>query len=171
VPSGKVHDQITVVTAVAAVPVWWLLTPAKDVLPLIITLAAYIFSGLWFSHDLDTNSVPYKRWGAFRWIWLPYRKLVPHRSWISHGTAVGPLVRVVYFLFMLWIVSRAILWVLIYEGMKINRDVLLGTIWNHTLIWTFAHPTIDLWLLIGLVLGGVTHSAADTVVSFAKKVW
>src|ERR1700709_901538 len=96
-PSGKVHDKITVVTAALAVPVWWFAAPAKDYVSLIVALGSYIFSGFWLSDDLDTNSVSYKRWGAFRWLWWPYQKLVPHRSWGSPGLGVGPLNRVLYF--------------------------------------------------------------------------
>ena len=73
-PSGKTHDRLTVVTAAAAVPVWWLYAPDRDVPALVVTLAAYVFSGFWLSDDLDTNSIAYKRWGALRFLWWPYRK-------------------------------------------------------------------------------------------------
>jgi uncharacterized metal-binding protein len=171
VPSGKVHDTITLVTAAATVPVWWLLSPVRDPAALGFVVGAYVFSGLWLSHDLDTRSVAYQRWGPFKFLWWPYRKLVPHRSWISHGPALGPLIRVVYFIMMLWAVSRGILWILIRQGLPINRDALLGSLWTRGLSWTFEHPSYTLWALAGLILGGIAHSVADTVVSFAKKVW
>ena len=170
-PSGKVHDKLTVVTAAAAIPVWWLASPVKDWLALVIALGAYIFSGFWLSDDLDTNSVSYKRWGAFRWLWWPYQKLVPHRSWVSHGLGVGPLIRVLYFLVMLWALIRCVGWLLTRAGVPINRDALLMDAWQHTWAWTLAHPTWALWGVIGLVLGGVTHSVADMIVSWAKRVW
>ncbi len=112
-PSGKVHDKLTVVTAAASVPVWWLEDPTHSVAGFVIGLTAYLFSGFWLSDDLDTNSLAYKRWGAFRWLWWPYQKLVPHRSWVSHGIGFGPLFRVAYFLVMLWAVMRVVLWGLI----------------------------------------------------------
>lgn len=170
-PSGKVHDKITVITAAAAVPVWWLTTPVKDFQALIIALGAYLFSGFWLSDDLDTNSVSYKRWGAFRWLWWPYQKLVPHRSWVSHGIGVGPLIRVLYFILMLWLVVRLVGWALIEFGIRIDRNALLLDAWRGTWAWTLAHPTWAMWGLIGLVLGGVAHSVADIVVSWAKRVW
>ena len=75
-------------------------------------LAAYLFSGFWLSDDLDTHSLAYKRWGWLRWLWWPYQKAVPHRSWISHGIGFGPIFRVAYFLVMLWAVLRGGLWLL-----------------------------------------------------------
>jgi len=170
-PSGKTHDKLTVVTAVAAVPIWWVATPVKDWVSLTIALAAYVFSGFWLSDDLDTNSISYKRWGAFRYLWWPYQRLVPHRSWVSHGIGVGPLIRVLYFLLMLWALVRVVTWGLVLAGVPLNREALLMGAWHHTLAWTLSHPTWAVWAVIGLVLGGVTHSVADVVVSWAKKTW
>ena len=115
-PSGKTHDKLTVITALAAVPVWWLEAPARDWVGLTVGLTAYLFSGFWLSDDLDTRSLAYKRWGAFRFLWWPYQKLVPHRSWVSHGIGFGPIFRVAYFLVMLWALMRAVLWLLITGG-------------------------------------------------------
>jgi uncharacterized metal-binding protein len=170
-PSGKVHDKITVVTAALSVPVWWFVTPVKDFQALVIALGAYIFSGFWLSDDLDTNSVSYKRWGAFRWLWWPYQKLVPHRSWVSHGIGVGPLIRVLYFVLMLWLLVRTVGWVLIQCGVHVDRNALLTSALHGTWSWAIAHPSWAMWGLIGLVLGGVAHSVADIVVSWAKRVW
>ena len=171
VPSGKTHDKITVVTAIAAVPVWWWESATKDWAGLAVGLTAYFFSGFWLSDDLDTHSIAYKRWGALRWLWWPYQKLVPHRSWVSHGIGFGPIFRVAYFLVMLWATMRGVLWGLLQVHMPVNRDVVLGSFWGLTTDWTAAHPSWAMCALIGLVLGGVTHSVADAVVSWAKRVW
>ncbi len=173
-PNGKTHDALTVVTAAAAVPAWWLLVPAhapQDAASLAAALGAYVFSGFWLSDDLDTNSIAYKRWGALRFLWWPYQKLVPHRSWVSHGIGVGPLVRVAYFLVMLWALVRGVAWGLVEAGVPINRDALLLGAWHHTWAWTVAHPSWALWTTLGLILGGVTHSLADLVVSGIKRAW
>src|SRR5205085_992625 len=63
----------------------------------IVLLGTYLASGLLFSPDLDLKSAPYKRWRLLRFIWIPYQKVVPHRSWISHSFFFGPLLRVLYF--------------------------------------------------------------------------
>ena len=170
-PSGKTHDKITVVTAVAAVPVWWWESAAKDWAGMAIGLTAYLFSGFWLSDDLDTHSIAYKRWGAFRWLWWPYRTLVPHRSWVSHGIGFGPIFRVAYFLVMLWATMRGVLWGLMQAHIPVNRDAVLGSFWGLTTDWTASHPSWAMCALMGLVLGGVTHSVADAIVSWAKRVW
>ena len=169
-PSGRVHDAITLLTTVAAVPVWYILSPDRDPVPLALVAGAYLFSGFYFSDDLDTRSRSYNRWGALRFVWWPYQQLVPHRSWISHGLA-GPLLRVLYFGLMLWALARCVLWLLIKEGVRVNRDAILGSLWTHGLTWTLAHPSATLYVATGLVLGGIAHSVADTVVSFAKRIW
>lgn len=170
-PSGKTHDKITVVTAIAAVPVWWWESATKDWAGLAVGLTAYFFSGFWLSDDLDTHSIAYKRWGALRWLWFPYQKLVPHRSWVSHGIGFGPIFRVVYFLVMLWATMRGVLWGLIQVHIPVSRDAVLGSFWGLTTDWTAAHPSWAMCALIGLVLGGITHSVADAIVSWAKRVW
>ena len=170
-PSGKVHDRIAVITSAGSIPVWWALSPTHDIGPLAATLFAYLFSGFYLSDDLDTNSVSYRRWGLLRFLWWPYRQLVPHRSWISHGIGIGPLLRVVYFGGMLWATARGILWLLIRAGIPVNRDALLGSIWTHGAAWTLAHPSVALYLALGLVLGGLAHSIADAVVSSLKRMF
>ena len=170
-PSGKTHDKITVVTAIAAVPVWWWESATKDWAGLAVGLTAYFFSGFWLSDDLDTHSIAYKRWGVLRWLWWPYQKLVPHRSWVSHGIGFGPIFRVAYFLVMLWVTMRGVLWGLLQVHIPVSRDAVLGSFWGLTTDWTAAHPSWAMCALIGLVLGGVTHSVADAIVSWAKRVW
>lgn len=173
-PSGKTHDKLTVITAALAVPAWYALSPAKDaqaVAGLAVGLTAYLFSGFWLSDDLDTHSLAYKRWGALRWLWWPYQRLVPHRSWVSHGIGFGPLFRVAYFLVMLWAVMRGALWGLIRAGIPVNNDAVLGGFWGLTTDWTRLHPTWAMCALAGLILGGLTHSVADAVVSWAKRAW
>lgn len=143
----------------------------RDIAGFTIGLAAYLFSGFWLSDDLDTYSLSYKRWGWLRWLWWPYQKAVPHRSWISHGIGFGPIFRVAYFLVMLWAVLRGGLWLLERAGVPVDRDAVLGGFWGFTTDWTHAHPSWAMCALVGLVLGGMAHSLADAVVSWAKRVW
>jgi len=170
-PSGIVHDRITWITALAAVPAWWQLSASHDPAPFILTTGAYLFSGLWLSDDLDTKSVAYRRWGPLRVLWLPYQKLVPHRSWISHGIGVGPLLRVVYFALAAGVALTLVFRLLAHEGIPVRRYDLTDSILSHGTAWTLTHPSTSVWLLLGLVLGGVTHSLADMVVSGIKRIW
>jgi len=46
---------------------------------------------------LDLVSLPFKRWGLLRFIWIPYQRLIPrHRHWLSHGIIVGSALRLAY---------------------------------------------------------------------------
>ena len=170
-PSGKVHDRITIATAVAALPAWWLAAPAVDLADYSVAALACLFSGLWLSGDLDTNSLAYKRWGALRFLWWPYRKLVPHRSWVSHGIAVGPLVRTLYFAVMFWALARGVLWLVGKYLVPVNRDQILGSAAHAFLSWIAHHHALAYWALGGLIVGGLVHSLADSLVSGAKRLW
>jgi len=179
-PSGKVHDRITLLTAAVSVPAWWLMTNGeaaaaqpqwRDTGAFACGLAAYLFSGFWLSDDLDTRSLCYRRWGALRILWWPYRKLVPHRSWLSHGLGVGPLLRVAYFAFVVWLAARCVLWAIDRYVGSIDRPSVLHNAGRALIEFIGAHPTWTLSALIGLILGGVAHTIADTVVSFARRVW
>ena len=61
--------------------------------------SGFLIGGLWLSPDLDTKSKPIARWGALQIIWWPYRKLIHHRSPLSHGPIIGTGIRIFYLLF------------------------------------------------------------------------
>lgn len=93
--TGKTHDWVT----------WGLLLPVFLVCrglfhwntqtSLLVTLGTAI-GGLLLSPDLDTKSRPFHRWGIFRFIWLPYQWIAPHRSGMSHGLVLAPWFRLLY---------------------------------------------------------------------------
>jgi Uncharacterized metal-binding protein len=113
--SGKVHDRaITVSTPVMLAAA--IASGHADVG--IIATASYYLAGMYLSPDLDLVSRPYKRWGFFRWLWLPYQRLIPrHRHWLSHGPVIGSLVRLLYLAALL-----SPLWVLFPGLQKIQWD-------------------------------------------------
>jgi uncharacterized metal-binding protein len=91
--SGSKHDQGT----------WWLALPfglaCWPFLGLIgsaTAALAFLIGGLLLSPDLDTRSRPTRRWGPLRLLWWPYRKVLRHRSLLSHGPFLGTLGRLVY---------------------------------------------------------------------------
>jgi uncharacterized metal-binding protein len=170
-PSGKVHDRITITTAVVSAPFWYLLAPTNTFPLYIASIGAYIFSGYLLSDDLDTKSVALNRWGKLGFIWTPYRKLIPHRSWLSHGLIVGPVGRVIYLSAVLWLIARCILWLVNEWLFRINRDKTLeqASIWLASVLY---HNSAWVeWCLVGLILGGVAHSLADRIWSGVKRVW
>ena len=57
---------------------------------------AFLLGGLWLSPDLDTRSNPTRRWGPLRLLWWPYRRLLRHRSLLSHSPLLGSAGRLLY---------------------------------------------------------------------------
>ncbi len=164
-PSGRVHDRITLWIFPWIVIITYLVTRNGEVT--LLTGAGFFFSGLMFGPDLDIHSAQYKRWGFLRWIWLPYRKLFRHRSLFSHGLIIGTVIRVIY-LFLI-IFAIAIFLVAIAQ-------LLFGFAWNwqkftlnslDLLSNKYAAETIALWL--GLELGAMSHSLSDWMISALKK--
>lgn len=169
-PSGKVHDRITVIAAGLSVPVWWHFSPTpRDLSAGAVLIGAMLFSGLAISPDLDLESSIYKRWGVFRWLWWPYKQLVPHRSWVSHSPFIGPLVRTVYFLLFVWAIFRVCSWVVDRFLVPVDRNA-LSREWTDALLnlWQ-THPRHFQMLLLGLFLGALLHSAADIAVTNFKR--
>ncbi|MCS7208193.1 MAG: metal-binding protein [Fimbriimonadales bacterium] len=158
-PSGKVHDWVTIGTALSAVPLTAMYLPPETRPLAWLAIASYTFSGIWLSSDLDVPSSAYRRWGPLRVIWYPYQKLVPHRSWISHGLGIGPLLRVAYLIGMLALLGLALHWGLAQIGLALQVDPQSWLL--HTAEWARTYQR-ELWaLVIGLVAGGAAHSLLD----------
>jgi|Deesub1362B_J571_1020462.scaffolds.fasta_scaffold05699_2 uncharacterized metal-binding protein len=93
-PSGKVHLGFELLT----LPGWVAGGVALGVPEgaLVTFSLAYAAASLLLSPDLDlARSGPARRWGALRWLWLPYAWLFRHRG-LSHSPLWGPLTRLLY---------------------------------------------------------------------------
>lgn len=141
-PLGSTHDRITLWTAPGVTLAAGLLGNSAAVA--LAVGSAYLFSGLMFSGDLDTDSRQYRRWLFLRWIWLPYRRCLQHRSFWSHGPIVGTALRVLYLGWWQW---RPWAWR------------------NHLWQGLHAHAETLLWVGMGLELGSLNHSLSDCLVS------
>jgi uncharacterized metal-binding protein len=62
----------------------------------LIAASSHLLGGLYLSPDLDLKSLPWRRWGVLRFIWLPYQKAISHRHWLSHAPIIGSIVRLLY---------------------------------------------------------------------------
>lgn len=169
-PSGKVHDRITIGAAALAVPVWLHFSPTPRALGAgALLIGAMLFSGLALSPDLDLESSVYKRWGIFRWLWWPYQRLVKHRSWVSHSFLLGPLLRVAYFLVFVWGIFRVGSFFVDRFLVPVDRSA-LGRQWGDALVHFFrTHPQHGQMLLLGLFLGTALHCGADLLVTAFKR--
>jgi len=160
-PSGKTHDKIAirapfVLGAVATgAMLYFQLNPA---LPIIAGAATFI-SGWWLSPDLDIHSEPYKRWGLLRFIWLPYRKLIPkHRSFFSHGILVGTLLRLAWL--ALWL-SPIVGLLYYFDWLPLTPQELLTAAKTYQLELLTA--------LVGLEFGAAVHYVPDWVSTRIKR--
>ncbi len=163
-PSGIAHDRITLWTLPWIAGITYGLTGNGEIT--LILSGGFLFSGLMFGPDLDIYSIQYKRWGIMRYIWIPYRKFLPHRSLFSHGLIIGTCIRVLY-LFLI------VAWIGIF-GVAIAQ-LFIGFAWNwqdfmrqqfHLLTNQYLAETIALGL--GLESGAMSHSISDLISSRRK---
>ena len=90
--SGKNHDRaIYFATPVVGICIGYYLSPMLG----LIAASSHLLGGLYLSPDLDLKSLPWKRWGVLRCLWLPYQR-IPHRHWLSHAPVVGSIGRLLY---------------------------------------------------------------------------
>lgn len=168
-PNGKTHDIITIVSAAAAAPV--LVSsglPEMNAAAVAVAVGSYVASGMVFSPDLDLHSRPYRRWGPLRFIWIPYQKMIPHRSWVSHSLLFGPLIRVVYFVLMSTLLYLGVM-ALINLFTPVDSSGTLLNISSTVTAWVQNHPIIIGYALAGLILGAAVHTLTDIVYSWVKR--
>jgi uncharacterized metal-binding protein len=91
--SGRHHDRATWLLALPFGGLWW---PALGLGGLGVASLAFLLGGLLLSPDLDTRSNPSQRWGPLGLLWWPYRKLLRHRSLLSHSPLLGTAIRLAY---------------------------------------------------------------------------
>jgi uncharacterized metal-binding protein len=127
--------------------------------------AGFGFGGLMFGPDLDIKSVQLARWGIFRWIWYPYRRLLRHRSFFSHGPIVGTLLRLVYLGLWIAVIGAFILGIAVYSGGGKMAAEGMAKIPHE--IGKYIPQLLA--VAIGLELGAMSHYLADTIVSAWKK--
>jgi uncharacterized metal-binding protein len=174
-PSGRTHDRITLWMLPLLAGGAFGLTQRAEVT--ILITAGFLFGGLMFGPDLDIHSAQYKRWGPLRWIWLPYRQAMHHRSLLSHGLVIGTLGRVLYFTIGLGIfVNLVILGIAIVQHYLGTLPDWPSFVWQASQTTTSTllqaiqqHPVESLAALVGLELGAMSHIMADTIGSAYKR--
>ncbi|CAN5293704.1 metal-binding protein [soil metagenome] len=168
-PSGKVHDAITLGLALPAFGCAYLAT--SSFVASLICGVAFLFGGLMFGPDLDTVSRPYSRWGPVRAIWLPYRYFFPHRSRFSHGLVFGALIRVIYFLGGVTLICLVSAY--LYQTFNGGRLPGVGDIvqmWNPVGQGLREYFGANFLILVfaGLWAGAASHTFTDLAGSFIK---
>lgn len=164
-PSGRTHDRITL-WSLPLVTGLSLSVTASPSLTLWVA-AGFLVGGLMLGPDLDIHSVQYKRWGWFRWIWLPYRGSMRHRSPLSHAPITGTMIRVIYL--GCWLGLGCLVGLTL-----INEIFQVGWSWGEIadVFWRSLHRYRyqAFAVLVGLELGACSHYIADWLVSTHKRV-
>ena len=164
-PSGRTHDRITVWSVPFVSGIAYFLTQNGKFA--LILAGGFLFSGLMFGPDLDIYSVQYKRWGWFRWIWIPYRSAIRHRSQLSHGLLIGTILRLIYISLIILILSGMIAAIAYFFGYVNLQSVMDSQ--KKLPIWNPKYTQALLALIIGLELGAMSHSISDWIGSAYKK--
>jgi uncharacterized metal-binding protein len=175
-PSGRTHDSITLWSLPLVAALTFERTQSGT-LTLMVS-GGFLFGGLMFGPDLDVYSRQYLRWGPLRWIWLPYRQNMRHRSFLSHGPVVGTVVRVLYLL--LWLGILGLTAILIGSiasqviGAVDNGQVLAQNLLGRSadFLSRSLQQNAAEWIAlgIGIELGALSHSLSDWVGSAYKRL-
>ena len=91
--SGRAHDRAT---TWLALPFGLLCWPWLGLPGVLVGAAGFLVGGLWLSPDLDTRSRATRRWGPLALLWWPYRRVLSHRSALSHTPLLGSAGRLLY---------------------------------------------------------------------------
>jgi uncharacterized metal-binding protein len=154
-PSGHTHAAISSLAAVSL----WMFVHGID-RPEKLALVGGCLAGILITPDLDfdepvrSHYVVERSFGflpglAWRLLWLPYSKVIRHRSPLSHTPLLGTMLRLAY----------------------IAVFVLIGLI-----VTEMAFPSLERaqlpywypWAIFGLMISDALHWLADEVVSYAK---
>jgi uncharacterized metal-binding protein len=173
-PDARTHDQITIATGVALVPLAYTLQMSQGgesgtaLGYTLLLVGAHLLSGIMFSPDLDLDSRIDDRWGILFWIWRPYTWLVPHRHrWLSHGLIISQLLRLLYFYVVVVLLLAGLTWVLGQIDLVVPNYYIQLTNWLLNLARD--RPRETLAFMIGFCSGGAVHTIADWLVTGGKR--
>lgn len=171
-PSGKTHDFVTFLLSPPTFLATWAATGSAR-LAAVVTCAT-LFAGLMFGPDLDIQSKQYARWGAFRFLWLPYKVFFKHRSRLTHGIIFGTLIRVLYFTTALALISA----LTVYLYAQFVTGEAAPSVAELLAAWREIEPRLAdygvnrktmLATFAGLWWGAAIHTFADVLWSILRK--
>ncbi len=167
-PGAPVHDAVTVAAVSFVNGVYWHIQPHEHVAAALWFTGTFLFAGYACAGDLDTNSREYRAWGPLRVIWWPYRVLVPHRSWISHGMISGGLIRALYLVAAISVAVVVAVWGIDLLGQHFGPGAVTAGLWRHTAAAVRDHSISALAGFAGFMTAGALHTLTDLVGSAVK---
>jgi uncharacterized metal-binding protein len=147
--SGRSHDRATWVLSLPFGLLWW---PLLGLAGVACAGLAFLLGGLLLSPDLDTRSNPTRRWGPLRLLWWPYRRLLRHRSVVSHSPVLGTLGRLLYL--------GALLIGLSWLGQPLGAPGPAALVQRAQQLWQ-AHQPLVIAALVGLEASTWLHLLQD----------
>ena len=162
--TGANHDRITLVSAGFTSAV--VAAATQDLTTVVLIATGYITGGYVFSPDFDCYPAvcrPLKRWGVLKHIWWPYRRLVPHRHWVSHSYVLGVTIQLVYFVGFLILVYQ--LGHLISGGAIPAFQDITQEVWG--VLARFQVQLFCFW--VGCCLGQASHLLADGIFPIPRR--
>lgn len=91
--NGKEHEKINLFFL--AIGIGGALFVSQHFIHGVSVVLGYVFGTYLMNPDLDLKSLPYRRWGLLRFIWIPYQTF-KHRSIWTHGYVIGDVIRYAY---------------------------------------------------------------------------
>lgn len=122
-----------------------------------------------FSGDLDLVSSQSKRWGILKWIWIPYRKMMAHRSSWSHGILLGTVFRIFYLSVVIILFYTIFYFITSNLSPDLNKDLVDNTKQGVVFLKS-KNPLYFIIIFMGLLAGAASHTLADESVSLIKRL-
>ena len=168
-PGARTLDALTLFTAGGANLAYFQFAPAPQPTHAVLFTASYLFAGYACAGDLDLDSSEFRRWGPLRVLWLPYQKIVPHRSWVSHGLILGGVIRALYLALVVTIICWLSIYVYSLFHPTIDPTTVIRSRWFALMDIVKARPYETIAIFSGFVLAGTTHSLADYTSTWFKR--
>lgn len=166
--SGKTHDKITVIMTPFVASLFLFINMlilndlGSSLAFSILGVSIYMFGGYMFSGDLDIKSREFRRWGYFKFIWIPYQKIFEHRSVFTHGFVLGPIIRILY-VSIIPITISSLLYS--FSITHLSTPELLKIVGR----FLVQNKILFSNILLALFLGSGLHTITDLIYSYFKK--
>lgn len=166
-PNHQTHDTVALLTTPAVAAASFAALTALGHGPTTAYEGAALvgiahLGGSWLlSPDLDLDSAIDDRWGPLRFIWVPYMRVIPHRSPLSHSGISGAL-RLGY----LWGVLMLLL--VLFGGVGAAFGLAVPAYHQQFNAWLLGQAqdkTLPLALLIvGVIVSDLIHVVTDRLI-------
>lgn len=157
--NGKAHEKVNLLFLAIGIGV--ALIASQQYIHGISIILGYIFGTYLMNPDLDLKSLPYRRWGLLKFIWIPYQTF-KHRSIWTHGYVIGDIIRYAYF--ATWLVLGAFLIGVIAGGPPLQY---IDQLW--LLVSSYKLPILS--FITGNMLSSTAHILTDHTSSAIKKIF